>query len=160
MTTEDKPKHPGGRPSKYKPEFIPQMIDFFSIEPSRMEEGHMGAMVERPNRLPTFERFASNIDVTVDTLLNWNKSFPEFLGAYKKCKQMQKDFMVQNGMSGLFNAAFTKFVAINITDMVDKSEVDQNVNVVKLPEVTLDDGKPLKLNIGEPIAGTSASTDS
>lgn len=130
-----------GRKSLYRKKYIKMMLEFFSIEPTRQVPSKVfidkkGVMtteyVEKPNRLPTFERFASEIGVSVDTLLEWSKAknkqdklkYPEFSGAYSKCKQLQKDFLIANGTSGLFNPTFTIFVAKNITDMRDKVETD------------------------------------
>jgi len=57
------------------------MIDFFSVKPKK------GAM------LPTFERFAMNIDVDDDTLVAWRSQFPKYSAATKRCKNLQKEFL-------------------------------------------------------------------
>lgn len=57
----DKPKHPGGRPTKYKPEYCELLIE-------HMAGGH------------SFESFAGRPDVRVniDTLYEWAKVHPQF----------------------------------------------------------------------------------
>lgn len=139
-----------GRKSIYKKVYVKKLIDYFSIEPSREVEvvhknkkgEEWSTYEEKANRLPTFERFASDIGVSVDALADWSKAknkdgtlkYPEFSGAYKRAKQLQKAFLIANGTSGLFNATFTIFVAKNITDMRDKTEVD-----------TTSGGEPIKI---------------
>lgn len=123
---------PGGRPTKYDPKYCDEIIEFFDIEPykevPKTITSAKGSVIEDislvPERLPTFERFAHKIGVHVDTMIEWCSKYEEFSEAYSRAKQLQKDFLIANGLSGLFNAAFTKFVAINITDMRDKTETD------------------------------------
>jgi len=55
---------PGGRPTKYKPEFCEMLI-------KHMEQGY------------SFESFAATIDTHRDTLYAWEKRHPEFSDAKK-----------------------------------------------------------------------------
>lgn len=48
---------------------------------------------------------------------------PEFYGAYNACKNLQKDFLIQNGLAGCYPPASYIFTAKNITDMRDRIEV-------------------------------------
>lgn len=144
--------HAGGRPSKYKPKYIKEMIKFFNIEPFRVEKvittGKNDYRKEEPkliaNTFPTMERFACNINVDTDTLVEWasakNKSgklkYPEFSVTYKKCKSMQKDILVANGLNGLYQSNFAIFVAKNATDMRDKQEVDVTSQDEKITGIT------------------------
>lgn len=132
-----KKKHPGGRPSKYKPEYCEEIIEFFSVEPYReVEVTHRNKKGEewttselRANKLPFFSAFARKINVDDDTLGRWCEAYPEFCGAYKKCKSLQKEFMIHNAISGLYNPASFIFTAKNITDMRDKQEVEHSGSV-------------------------------
>jgi hypothetical protein len=121
------------RPSKYDPKYCDEIVEFFTVEPftvttETMEGKNFSKESTKmiPNKFPTFERFACNIDVDVDTLNNWAKEHEEFFGAYKKAKQLQKDFLMQNGLNGLYPAAAFCFVAKNCTDMRDKTEVEHS----------------------------------
>lgn len=132
MTDDDK-KNKSGRPTLYKSKYCQDIVNFFSVphteisykttfvkgEPQQVE-------VEKPNKLPTFEKFAVKIGVCVDTLNEWTKVHEEFSEAYKKAKQLQKDMLIDLGTRGFYNPAFTIFVAKNITDMKDKVEQDIN----------------------------------
>ena len=144
LKTEDKSKKPIGRPPKYKKIYCKDIITFFSINHTKSivkeKENKDGSIVkwttEVANRLPTFERFAVDIGVCRDTLDEWKNAkddkdklvHPEFSDAYKLCKNYQKDMLNDLGMRGFYNPHYTKFVAVNITDMKDRVE---NINIDK-----------------------------
>lgn len=118
------------RPTKYKKEYCKKMYNFFNIPHTFMDEitkfdkngEEQIIRVEKPNILPTFEKFAVSVDVCVDTLNEWCKVHTEFSEAYKKCKHLQKDMLNDLAMRGFYNPTYTIFVAKNITDMKDKVE--------------------------------------
>lgn len=56
---------PGGRPTKYKPEYCEQLVEW----------GKQGL---------SFEAFAGEIDVCKETLYEWTRKHPEFLDAKKR----------------------------------------------------------------------------
>lgn len=125
-----------GRPTKYKEEYCKMMFDFFDIEHTYVDyktiidsKGIEKTIeVEKPNILPTFEKFSVSIGVTRDTLNEWCKVHPEFSYTYKKCKELQKDMLNDLAMRGFYNPTYTIFVAKNITDMKDKVEQELNVS--------------------------------
>jgi hypothetical protein len=117
-----------GQPTKYKPEYAQMMLDYFDIQPYEVnEDGKL-----KGNRMPTLERFAIQIDVDPNCLYTWANAkdennellYPEFFSTYNKCKAMQKDILVTNGLLGNYVSNFAIFVATNFTDMASKSEVD------------------------------------
>lgn len=115
-----------GRPTKYTEDIIDRMLEFFDDAGTMtLSDGRVVA------RLPTFEKFASDNDLTVATLDNWKNDpdKPLFFEAYKKCQAKQKDFLIQNAIYNNMNSTFAIFTAKNITDMKDKSEVDNNLNL-------------------------------
>ena len=85
--------------------------------------------VMRPSHLPTFERFAFEIDVCMDTLKEWRDTHRDFSLAYKRAKALQKNHLMAHGLSGGYNSNFAKFVAINCTDMMDTQHVKNESEV-------------------------------
>lgn len=127
-----------GRPTEYKKEYCKKMFNFFNISHTFDKEvisydkdgNEKISYIEKPNILPTFEKFAVSIGVCVDTLNEWSKVHEEFSEAYKKCKNLQKDMLNDLAMRGFYNPTYTIFVAKNITDMRDKQEIEAtNANI-------------------------------
>lgn len=87
------------------------------------------------SELPTFEKFSFDINVHRSTLHKWATEttdpsdelaplkYPEFSYAYSQCQQLQKYFLIQNGLQGTYPSAAFIFVAQNATDMVDAKTV-------------------------------------
>ena len=149
-----------GRPTKYKPEYCQEIIEFFSIPPSREVEvvqydksgnDHVTYQT-KANPIPFFAAFARKIGVNDDTIVEWEKVHPEFSAAYKKAKELQKEFLIENGLAGLYNATFAIFTAKNITDMRDVRDFNNNV-ILKDGEVTRERAKEI-------LAELAASDDS
>jgi len=135
-----KDKHPGGAPTKYLPEYCQQMVEYFDATPT-LEQVIAKKTTNGLIEFPTFERFASKVGVTMNTIYNWCKEYPEFLLAYEKSKQMQKSFLMQAGLNELYNAGFAKFVAINCTDMRDKTETELSGEISTRVTITVDDSQ-------------------
>jgi hypothetical protein len=117
---------------KYRPEYCQKLIEFFSTplftEKERTYTTKNGTVktetYQVPNRLPMFEVFAHEVaNVSRVTLWRWTDAYPEFAEAWERAQELQKNFLIQNGISGLYNPVFTQFVAKNITDMKDRQEV-------------------------------------
>lgn len=87
------PKHPGGRPTDYKPEYCDQVVELGKI-------GFSPAQI------------AAHFDVARDTLNNWAEAHPEFLAASNRAKVHAQAWWEAKGMDGMekpgFNAAVWK----------------------------------------------------
>jgi len=98
-----------GRPTSYKPEYAEMIIDFFAA--ARVSEGEERA---EATIFPTLARFACNIGVHRETLMNWANAKdsegalinPEFFDSYKRAKEYQEAFIYEGGMSGAVNPTF------------------------------------------------------
>ncbi|MBQ2285280.1 MAG: hypothetical protein II244_06415 [Clostridia bacterium] len=140
------------RPPKYKKEYCQKMYDFFNIEHTFFEEvtkidkkGDIQTYtIEKPNKLPTFEKFGTIIKVHRDTLNEWTRQYKEFSDTYKLCKDMQKDMLIDLGIRGFYNPVFTQFVAKNITDMKDKVEQEVTNKTPQIVVATQTDADYLK----------------
>jgi hypothetical protein len=122
-----------GRPTKYKKEYCEEIIAFFGVDKTRKEvkavitgknEYEKTEYETVPNDLPTFAKFARKIGVNGDTLVKWAKKNKDFTAAYNMAKELQKEFLVDNGLAGLYPPASFIFTAKNVTDMRDKTETD------------------------------------
>jgi hypothetical protein len=129
--------NPIGRPTKYDPLYCQKLIEFFDLEPWEDREiPHMGKTGEfkwmdykrMANRLPTVRGFCKKIGIHYDTFYTWIKEHKDFSDAFTHAKDLQKWFLIENGLNGLYNPIFAKFTAINITDMKDKTEIEANVD--------------------------------
>jgi hypothetical protein len=117
-----------GRPTKYKPEYIQAILDYFCVEPTTtVEETVITASginkIKKIHavRYPTLERFAVSHAVTVTTLHEWASKYPDFSYAMQLAKSAAKAILIENTLESRYSEGFAKFVAINCTDMVDKS---------------------------------------
>jgi len=132
-------KHPGGRPTKYKPEYCQQIIEFFDVEPYRTiietrtyKDGSVReSEKDIANDLPFFEKFAHDIGVTVETLQEWKRVHPEFSLAYKKAKKMQERNWKACSLRGLYNPAFTIFMGKNVYGWTDRQALEVNAKGIE-----------------------------
>ncbi len=131
-----KPKDPAdylpmGRPTEYKEEYCQALMDYFNVK--SYEESDITYETKSftktetkrlPSKFPTIEGFAARVaGVSVQTLLAWTKDHPDFLQAYMRAKQCQKDVLIEGGMSGIYDSRFAQFVAVNCSDMRDKVQL-------------------------------------
>lgn len=115
---------PGGRPTKYKPEYCQEIVDWFKAHkiPQEFE-------LKKPPVFPTIERFATNINVCKDTLYEWGKVYPAFSDALKKAHEIQMAIWQEGSMRGLFPPAFTIFLGKNVFKWTDKHDVNHTGGV-------------------------------
>lgn len=132
-----------GRPTNYKPEFCDKLIEFFDIEPwEEREIPHYKTVKGEqqlvwtdikilPVRMPTLRGFAKSIEVGIRTVYEWidekSGSYQEeFSHAFTQAKEIRTDWLTDVGLSGSAPPASFKFVAVNVTDMRDKQEVQHS----------------------------------
>lgn len=140
---KDKPKKPPvkpskqpeqpepGQPTKYKPEYCQQLIDYFSIEPLEIireqeitgTEGGKYVSRRLPQRFPWFEGFARKIGVHRNTLKNWCAEHPEFAEAYDTAKDLQREFIVDVALSGAAPPSFAIFTMKNVCGWRDERDL-------------------------------------
>jgi len=123
-------------PGEYKPEYCEQMTAFFEkaemtkivYETMTWKNGEVREVEkEVPLPPPQFSEFARTVGVTHRRLKSWAKKYPAFAEAYEECKDIFKEFIISNGLTGKYPGQFATFVAKNETDMKDKT-VNENYN--------------------------------
>lgn len=136
----NKEKRKVGRPSKYNPIFCQKIIEYFDIDPSifrditiTYKDGSTKEISEEEAApLPTFMKFARSIGTFHDTLHDWVKKYPEFRLAYNRCKELQFEFLVDNGLRGNYQGYFAGLYMKNMCGWRDKEEdkpVPQSIKV-------------------------------
>lgn len=120
-----------GQPTKYKPEYCQQLIDYFSIEPLEIireqeitgTEGGKYVSRRLPQRFPWFEGFARKIGVHRNTLKSWCAEHPEFAEAYDTAKDLQREFIVDVALSGAAPPSFAIFTMKNVCGWRDERDL-------------------------------------
>lgn len=132
-----------GRPSEWRPEYNEAIVEFFRTPPigeyvssvtTRFHEETGKKTYEKsdrkqlPKTVPFFGAFERKIGVSHGCLAEWAKpenadKYPGFSDAYNAAKELQKEFLISLGLSGLVPPAAFCFVAKNLTDMRDQREI-------------------------------------
>ena len=96
--TAEKPKHAGGRPTKYNPELVRKSREY-------LDKWH-----EYGHKIPSISGLAQVIDVTRERIAIWrqDKNKGEFSRIISKLMAMQETKLLDNGLDGTFNSAITK----------------------------------------------------
>lgn len=93
---KDKPKHPGGRPTKYRPEFC-DLTEYL-------------AHCKKEKDLPSITGLAVFYEVAEKTVYNWGKEFPEFLQSLGRLLTISKQALMSKGLRGDWTSTITKLI--------------------------------------------------
>ena len=117
---------PAGRP-KYKKQYCEEIIRFFDVPQTKIQKvtqitasGVTEFNKEVPENLPTIIGFARKIGVLSETLKEWADKYEEFSVSYRKALELEKEFLIQNGLKGFYQPNIFQFIASNLTDMKNK----------------------------------------
>lgn len=136
-------EYAGGRPSKYKEEYCEKILEYFKKTPYKTEykeeyfvDGSLKSKVPiiTATEFPTFQGFADEIEVHIDTLNEWCKVHEKFSEAYMRAKQLQEKIWLVNSMQNLYNAQFAQFFGKNCLGYRDKQEIEHS-GKLKLEDV-------------------------
>jgi hypothetical protein len=118
---------PAGRPTKYKKQYCEEIIRFFDVPQTKIQKvtqitasGVTEFNKEVPENLPTIIGFARKIGVLSETLKEWADKYEEFSVSYRKALELEKEFLIQNGLKGFYQPNIFQFIASNLTDMKNK----------------------------------------
>lgn len=133
----DKPKHPGGRPTKYCQDILDKANLY--LDDYNKKHDHI---------IPSVVGLADVLDVTAKTLYNWSeqKENSKFLHILERLNQRQHIKLINGGLDGSLNAQITKLVLGKHgyhdkvdTDVTSKGEKVSN-NFIIQPVVNKTDG--------------------
>ena len=94
---------------KYKPEYADSLLAYFLS----------------CDHCPTLEEWAVNNNLKIRTVYDWTEDeekYPRFATTYAQAKAIQKNNLVQNGLTERYNASIVKFLLINTHGMSEKIE--------------------------------------
>lgn len=107
---EEKPKHPGGRPTKYNEEMYRKIKKYFDdcFNGVRDSEGKL----IKPPSVPYIEELELMLDIDDDTIVSWanDPDKIEFSATYNKLKKLQKLRLKQILVRGKTNPMGAKFL--------------------------------------------------
>jgi hypothetical protein len=105
-----KPKHPGGRPTKYDPKFHPK--DF----------------IEQSKNGKTLAQIALTWDLNRDTIHEWKKKHPKFSDAVKKGRQFCEAWYMNLGLAAMLGQAKSdgKPINVNLSDKIESKNQNEN----------------------------------
>lgn len=118
-----------GAKGSYYPELVSECYAWFNVPPVSVtqvtnEETGEISLETTVNNLPTRAGFACSVGILQSTLAGYasklnkdgTKKYPEFAIAWQQARDSQENILVQNTLSGAYNAGFAKFVAQNLLD--------------------------------------------
>lgn len=104
-----------GRPTTYRPAYCQQLVAFIQrggpmvTRPMVVSDGkESGSHIEdHPlGKLPgRFEAFATQLNITMETMSRWQDAQPAFREAYKKAKQIQLHQLLEGLHAGVYSTA-------------------------------------------------------
>lgn len=119
----------GGRPTKYKKEYIKAVYDYVDSCVDTEDEFHKlrGIKMDGYDRIkkiniPTIEGFSLDSKIPIQTLYLWGEAHPEFRSALDDLKREQKRRLFQGGLSGEYNPLIAKLILAANHGMSDKVE--------------------------------------
>lgn len=137
-------KNRSGRPTKYRPKFCKEIIQYFQREHTKFVSiehynsktgGVTTTMEEVACPPPTLYGFAASIGVNKDTILEWSDKHTQFSGALQMAKGLQADFIVSNAMTNRAPASFAKFMMANNFNWSENQKVEHNGKIA----ITIDE---------------------
>lgn len=77
-------------------------------------------------KLPTIEGFGRYVGKPQSTLQSWAKKYPEFRDALDLIKEIQKERLINMGLSGDYNSAITGLILSTNHNMVRRTDTTSN----------------------------------
>lgn len=143
-------KHAGGRPPKYRKEFVQKLLDYFDVDVvERIVDDPTGKGGSRTfyqaMRVPSIEGFAGSINVHKDTIYNWalekypedypneklrgTLKYPKFSDALSRVQTIQEGMVFEYGMAGMLDKSLAAMYFTNKLGFRNKSEVENKEEV-------------------------------
>jgi hypothetical protein len=123
----DGKKHSMGRPSLYKPEYC-------NLEPYLK---HCTAK----NALPSKVGYAVFLGVAEDTVSNWGKANPDFLGSLRMLLTIEKHTLINKGLRGLYNSTIAKLILSSNHGLREGTDITTGGDKIQQEPLSLEEMK-------------------
>jgi DNA-packaging protein gp3 len=125
-----KEKHAGGRPLTYDKDKTPGMILAYlkNCEDKRTSDVKTNGLTTTSYELgwnvkvPSIEGLAVFLDVSRETIYDWDKKYPEFSDILRKLQAKQTEMLIDGGLSGRYNPTIAKLL-LSKQGYVEKQEI-------------------------------------
>lgn len=143
----------------YKPEYAREKFFEYLREceythfPVLIEENKQQVPV-RQLSMPSFEGYATFLGVNIRVLRRWAEYDEEFYLAMVKLKEIQKIYLMNNGLSGKYHHTITKMLLMNFHGMAERSESEnRNTNLIGIVRdvYALADQQQAKMALDAPL---------
>jgi hypothetical protein len=107
-----------GRPTMYSDDLNSKVDEYIALcQDTISETGRIKV------KLPTIEGFAIYLGVVSSTVFKWAEEYSQFSESLKKIKDIQRERLLYNGLSGDYNSTIAKLVLSANHGMSEKQEV-------------------------------------
>lgn len=108
-----------GRPVEYKDEIVERVKQYLILceDPDNIQ-------------LPTIEGLSLFLDISRETVYDWEKKYENFSDIIRKVRAEQANQLIQRGLSGKYNPTITKVL---LTKHGYREGIDQTTNDKDLP---------------------------
>lgn len=125
-----KKKRKVGKPSIYNSSYGDSLVEFFSVTPILYKDITIthkdGSSVDKTEMeaapTPYFKEWLAKVGINRVTMLEWTKKHAEFGNAYKRAKEMQREFIMECALKGVHNSTFSIFMMKNLCRWQDEDD--------------------------------------
>lgn len=125
---------PVGRPSKYRPEYCDQLIDYFS-------NGQDGTNFKY---FPCVAGFAASIGSFKQRIYSWAEENPKFHDSLQTGLALAEQQLNNGALSRQYDSGYARFAASNYLGMSEKQEIKQQLSGTVNSVVTIEFVDPPK----------------
>lgn len=117
-------RHLGGRPTKMTPELLAKAQEYID----QATDEHKVVGENRPTviwkvKLPTIEGLAVYLDISKETLYQWEKENTGFSDVLTRVRNIQAERLINNSLAGNYNPVISKLL-LSKHGYIEKSEQD------------------------------------
>lgn len=127
-TRQDSPPPPRrAHNALYRDEYPAMLVDYFEARPlglRMIDAGQADTARAVCSEVPTFQGFSKVIGVSPNVMCDWDRRHAAWAEARARCKAIQEDWFSNALVSGIGNPTGAIFVAKNMLNWRDKTEVE------------------------------------